>query len=340
MRHLPRTALASLFEPGDLVVANDAATLPASLNGIHRPTDAPIELRLAAWVAMHDPTRFDAIAFGAGDHRTRTEDRLPAPPLAIGDEIALGPLIAVIESRRCHPRLFRVRFRGSGAAVLAGLARHGKPIQYAHRPEPLAMWDTWTRFAADPIALEPPSAGFALDWHTLSQWRQRGIGFATVTHAAGISSTGDAGLDALLPFDEPYRVSASNAAAIRATKSRHGRIVAIGTSVVRALEAAATSAGQVEAGAGIATGRIGRETPLRIVDALVTGVHQPQDSHFQLLRAFASDEVLNRMSRAVAESRYRAHEAGDSALIERRAADCPAGRAARAGLDAGGGLMP
>ena len=60
--------------------------------------------------------------------------------------------------------------------------------------------------AADPVAFEPPSAGFALDWQTLARWRGRGIGFATLTHAAGISSTGDPALDRRLPFDEPYRI--------------------------------------------------------------------------------------------------------------------------------------
>ena len=75
IRHLPRAALASLFNPGDLVVANDAATLPASLTGIHYPSGRPIEVRLAAWISAGDLTQFIAIAFGAGDYRTRTEDR-------------------------------------------------------------------------------------------------------------------------------------------------------------------------------------------------------------------------------------------------------------------------
>jgi S-adenosylmethionine:tRNA ribosyltransferase-isomerase len=329
MRHLPRSALASLFEPGDLVVANDAATLPASLQGTHQPTGQPIELRLAAWVSPHDPRRFDAIAFGAGDHRTRTEDRPGPPPLASGDRIDLGPLTAVVEPKpRLHPRLFRVRLLGSRAAVLAGIARHGRPIQYAHRPEPLALWDSWTRIAADPIALEPPSAGFALGWSILARWRRRGVGFATLTHAAGISSTGDAVLDAQLPFDEPYRVPASTAAAIDATRARGGRVIAIGTTVVRALEAAAQRTGRVSAGDGVASGRIGPHTRLTIVDAILSGVHQPQDSHFQLLRAFATDEVLGRMSRALGEHHYRDHEIGDSVLIERRA-DMPPQNAIR-----------
>lgn len=317
MKHLPRAALASLFSPGDLVIANDAATLPASLMGTHCASGQPIEVRFAAWVSVYDPTRFAAIAFGAGDHHTRTEDRIPPPPLSPGDRLELGPLVAIVE-RLDHPRLFRLRFMGDRASVLAGIARHGRPIQYAHMPEPLALWDVWTRIAAAPIALEAPSAGFALDWHTQTVWRQRGVGFATVTHAAGISSTGDPTLDVLFPFDEPYRIPERTAAAIKHTKSKHGRIVAIGTTVVRALESAANADGSVRAGDGVASGRIARETPLRVVDAILTGVHQPGDSHFELLRAFANDAVLDRISAAFARHGYRTHEFGDSVLIVRR----------------------
>ena len=225
----------------------------------------------------------------------------------------------MVERLLDHPRLFTLRFLGDREAVLAGLARHGRPIQYAHVPEPLALWDVWTRIAADPIAFEPPSAGFALDWRTLAAWRQRGIGFATLTHAAGISSTGDPTLDRRLPFDEPYRIPERTAAAIEQAKSEGGRIVAIGTTVVRALEAAANADGGVRAGDGVASGRIGRETRLRVVDAILTGVHQPGESHFELLRAFADDVALDRISAALAEHGYRAHEFGDSMLIARRA---------------------
>jgi S-adenosylmethionine:tRNA ribosyltransferase-isomerase len=256
MRALPRAALASLFSPGDLVVANDAATLPASLKGIHYPSGQPIEVRLAAWIYAGDLTQFIAIAFGAGDHRTRTEDRMLTPPLSPGDRLALGPLAASIGRLLDHPRLFRVHFVGDQSTILAGLARYSRPIQYAHVKGPLALYDVWTRIAADPTAFEPPSAGFALDWHTQARWRQRGIGFATITHAAGISSTGDPTLDLRLPFDEPYRIPEQTAAAIAQAKTGNGRIVAIGTTVVRALESAASADGSVRAGGGVASGRI------------------------------------------------------------------------------------
>jgi S-adenosylmethionine:tRNA ribosyltransferase-isomerase len=317
-RHLRRTELASLFGPGDLVVANDAATLPASLRGVHVASGGPIEVRLAAWMSVGDPTRFVAIAFGAGDHRTRTEQRPPPPPLSRGDRLALGPLVATVEHLLDHPRLFGLRFVGSRQAVVAGLARHGRPIQYAHVPEPLALWDVWTSIAADPIAFETPSAGFALDWRTLAAWRQRGIGFCTLTHAAGLSSTGDPALDLRLPFDEPYRIPAKTEVAIEQARSRGGRIVAIGTTVVRALESAANPDGSVRAGDGVASGRIVRGTPLRLVDAILTGVHERGESHFELLRAFADDAVLDQISATLVEHGYRTHEFGDCVLIERR----------------------
>jgi S-adenosylmethionine:tRNA ribosyltransferase-isomerase len=317
MRRMPRGELAGLFYPGDLVVANDAATLPASLPGMHIASGAPIEMRLAAWLTLDDPTRFVAIAFGAGDHRLRTEDRPRPPPLAAGDRLALGPLLAVIERRLDHPRLVVLRFLGDRRTVLSGLARHGRPIQYAHVSEPLALWDVWTRIAAVPIAFEPPSAGFALDWAMLAAWRRRGIGFATLAHAAGLSSTGDLALDRLLPFDEPYRIPGRTAAAIARTREEGGRIIAVGTTVVRALESAADGAGGVRAGAGVASGRISRGTRLSVADAIVSGVHQPGESHFELLGAFADESTLDRMSAALIAGDFRGHEFGDSVLIER-----------------------
>jgi S-adenosylmethionine:tRNA ribosyltransferase-isomerase len=318
MRNLPRAALASLFEHGDLVIANDAATLPASLTGVFGSGGDPIEMRLAAWISLGDATRFIAIAFGAGDHRTPTEDRLPPPLLSPGDRLAFGSLVAVVEHRLDHRRLFRIRFLGDRASILAGLARHGRAIQYAHVPEPLALWDVWTAIAADPIALEAPSAGFALDWRTLATWRKRGVEFATLTHAAGISSTGEPELDARLPFDEPYRIPERTASAIKRVKAQGRRVIAIGTSVVRALQSAANADGSVRPGAGVARGRLGRATPLGGVDALLTGVHQSGDSHYELLRAFVNDARLAEIFTACAAYGYRSHEFGDSILIARR----------------------
>jgi S-adenosylmethionine:tRNA ribosyltransferase-isomerase len=180
------------------------------------------------------------------------------------------------------------------------------------------LWDVWTKIAADPIAFEPPSAGFALDWRTQSVWRQRRVSFSTLTHAAGISSTGDPMLDLRLPLDESYYIPRRTASAINNIKSRGGRVVAVGTTVVRALESAASADGSVRIGYGIAKGRIGRHTSICVVDAILTGVHRPDESHFELLAAFTDDAVLAEISEAFGTHGYRAHEFGDSMLIERR----------------------
>ena len=309
--HTARAEWIDRLQAGDLVVANDAATLPASLHGTHLASGAPLEVRLAGRASLAaDDVSFSAVLFGAGDWRTRTEERALPPPLALGDRLALGPLVATVQGALGHPRLLRLRFEGAPAAVWAGIARHGRPIQYAYVSQALALWDVWTPIAALPVAFEAPSAGFALDWRSLARLRSRGAGFATVTLAAGISSAGDPALDARLPLAEPYRVSAAAAAAIGDAKGRGGRIIAVGTTVVRALEHSGGRAGN-----GVADQRVGPGTELGVVDALLTGTHEPQESHYQLLRAFADEATLALASAALDAGCYRTHEFGDSMLV-------------------------
>jgi S-adenosylmethionine:tRNA ribosyltransferase-isomerase len=320
IEHWPRSALVSLLRPGDLVVANDAATLPASLFGTHLPTGRSIEVRLAGRRSL-DPAQvscFFAVLFGTGDFRIRTEDRPLPPSVAAGDHLQLGPLRATVERLEDHPRLVRLRFDGSAHDIWAGFARHGKPIQYAHVSQPLALWDTWSPIAGNPVAFEPPSAGFVLSWDTLGSMTEHGVQFATLTHSAGLSSTGDAELDSRLPFDEPYRIPANTAGEIARAKGRGARIVAVGTTVVRALEHAAVN-GHVAAGLGVATQRIGPATRLRVVDAILSGTHEKGTSHYELLRAFVSARTLARMEQQLDAHGYRTHEFGDSILVEKAA---------------------
>ncbi|MEP7069559.1 MAG: S-adenosylmethionine:tRNA ribosyltransferase-isomerase [Usitatibacter sp.] len=317
--HWPRRRFIDLLARGDLVIANDAATLPASLIGVHRESGRPIEVRLARRESLEEMARFAAIVFGAGDYRTRTEDRAPPPPFAASDSLHLGPLHATVESVGEHPRLLEIRFSGTRDEIWQGLARHGRPIQYAHVPAPLALWDVWTPIAWMPVAFEAPSAGFVLDWRVIAAMRARGVEFATLTHAAGLSSTGDAALDRLLPFDEPYRIREATARAIGAARARGGRVIAIGTTVVRALEHAVDANGRVYAGDGIATQRIDERTELRLVDTILSGTHERGTSHHELLRAFADDETLARADAALEGGAYLTHEFGDSVLIEKAA---------------------
>ena len=334
--HRPRRDVVDVLEAGDLVIANDAATLPASLTGRHVTSGRRIEVRLAGRESLDvaSVSSFTAVLFGLGDFRMRTEDRPMPPGVDPGDRLLLGPLAAtVISLVHDHPRLIRLEFDGCPSSIWEGIARHGRPVQYSHVPQPLALWDTWTPIAGPPVAFEPPSAGFVLDWHALVSMRKRGIEFATLTHAAGLSSTGDPSLDAMLPFDEPYRIPERTAAAVRQARAHGRRIVAVGTTVVRALEHAAARDGIVRAGDGLATRRIGPSTDLRVVDAILSGTHERGSNHFELLRAFADDETLGRVERELEACDYRTHEFGDSMFVERSANQSQRCRTPRATRD-------
>ena len=140
------------------------------------------------------------------------------------------------------------------------------------------LWSCGTfgrRIAGPPVAFEPPSASFVLDWHVFVDIREHRAAFATITHAAGISSTGDEDLDRLLPFDEPYHIPIATAKAVENTRRRGGRVIAVGTTVVRALEDAAIEDGHLRSGDGVAKGKIGPATRLRVVDAILSGTHEP-----------------------------------------------------------------
>ena len=319
VRHLRRDDLLSLLTPGDVVIANDAATLPASLHGVHVPTRRSIEVRLAARrsLAPSGIARLTGVVFGEGDFHQRTEDRPSPPPLATGDVLALGPLRARVDTLLGHPRLVALRLEGTARDIWAGLARHGRPIQYSHLPVPLELWDSWTPIAGVPAAFEPPSAGFALSWQMIDRFARHDVRFATLTHAAGISSTGDRWLDARLPLDEAYRIPRVTARLVNeAVKDRH-RIIAVGTSVVRALEHAAASGLPLRPGEGLASNRISADTRLRIVTAVLSGTHEPGTSHYDLLRAFAPDTTLALMNDELERSAYRTHEFGDSIFLAR-----------------------
>jgi S-adenosylmethionine:tRNA ribosyltransferase-isomerase len=141
LRHVPRSSWIEILQAGDLVVANDAATIPASLSGVHVATQRAVEVRLAGRRSLdpEDVHEFTAVIFGVGDFHTRTEDR-PAPPrFKTADRLELGPLLATVGRLLGHPRLVAIRFEGSADRIWAGLARHGRPIQYAHLDAPLCF---------------------------------------------------------------------------------------------------------------------------------------------------------------------------------------------------------
>jgi S-adenosylmethionine:tRNA ribosyltransferase-isomerase len=340
------TRLPALLAPGDLLVLNDAATIPASLRGRDQH-GRPLEVRLAQslpadgasepasiwsrvwspgwaplWSRERAPERphFLAVVFGAGDWRQRTEDRPPPPALAPGDRLSLGserdPLNATVASLSpLSARLVELRFHSCGDAFWGALYRHARPVQYAHLAHPLPLWAVQNVYAGRPFAFEMPSAGRPLSWQILLELRRRGVRVEALTHAAGLSATGDAALDAHLPLPERFEIPAATVAAVAETRRRGGRVVAVGTTVVRALEGAHAQWGELRAGAGVTDLRLEPGHRRRVVDGLLSGLHDPQDSHFALLGSFADAAVLSAAHARALSAGLHAHELGDLLLL-------------------------
>jgi S-adenosylmethionine:tRNA ribosyltransferase-isomerase len=310
--------LPALLRPGDLLVVNDAATIPASLRARGADT-AQMEVRLLA--RGSDDRTWRSVLFDDRDWRTRTEDRRAPPRVDPGAWLVLGDGLdaTVLAVDPVSPRLVTLRFAQDGAALWSAIYRHGRPVQYSHVAAPLALWATQTPYASRPWAVEEPSAGRPLAWRVLASMSARGVEIAFITHAAGLSATGDAALDAALPLPERFDIPDAAVAAVARAKARGGRIVAAGTTVVRALEGcAAMHGGSLVAGEGTTDLLVGPSHRLRIADALFTGLHDPRASHFQLLQAFAPQELLERAYAHAERQGYVSHEFGDSSLIARR----------------------
>jgi len=312
IRDLPR-----LLRRGDLLVVNDAATLPASLQGTTSALE-PIEVRLAR---VEDGNgEWTAALLGCGDWRMRTEDRPPPPLLAAGEVLRFGEdLAATIGSvSPVSPRLVTLAFDRKGDALWEALYRRARPVQYSYLEASVATWDVQTSYGSRPWAVELPSAGRPLNWELLVALQRHGVGLASITHGAGLSSIGDAAADALLPLPERFEVPVAAVEAVEETRRRGGRVVAVGTSVVRALEGSASSnRGRLTPGAGVTDVRIHGHSPLRVADGLLTGLHEPGTSHFALTIAFAPEDTLTDAFRHAEAAGYLGHEFGDEMLILR-----------------------
>lgn len=309
--------LPAMLEPGDLLVVNDAATLPASLTG-RTARGEPIELRLVSFLdSGANGTRWRAVSFGEGDWRTPTESRGRAPALTRGDtvELAKGLVATVTGVHRSTYRLLEIRFDESGARLWRRLYAAASPIQYSHLAGEVALDAFQTAYGTRPWSVEMPSAGRPLSWRLLLAARRRGVEIASITHAAGISSTGDPVIDAALPLPERYEIPQPTVEAIAQTRARGGRVIAVGTSVVRALEGRRADVGRLTAGSGTTDLVITPGFVPRVVDAILTGVHDPTESHFDLLHAFARPGDLLAAYRHAVQQGYRGHEFGDSMLI-------------------------
>jgi S-adenosylmethionine:tRNA ribosyltransferase-isomerase len=300
--------LADYLRAGDLLVFNSSRTLPASLDGRAGTGGPGVEVRLAehlpddSWLALLVCRGGDP--FGCG--------------LCEGMRIAFGEgLTATVGERDRHiPRLWRVRFPRSGGTLIDLLYRLGKPVRYEHVSGPWGLDYYQTVYAREPGSAEMPSAGRAFTWKMLFGLQRRGVEAAHVVLHTGLSSYLDDELDARHPAsEEEYLVRAEVAEKVNRARASGRRVIAVGTTVVRALESAAGPDGRVRAGHGYTRLHVTGDHALRAVDGLLTGLHEPEASHLDLLTAFLPAQTIRRAYQEAVRLRYLWHEFGDLNLI-------------------------
>jgi S-adenosylmethionine:tRNA ribosyltransferase-isomerase len=287
--------LPGLLLPGDLLVVNDTGTLPAQVPAGHG-------------LAVHFST---PLPDGAWLVELRAiEDKISRPngPGFPAQVIGLPGGAALRLEAKVTGRLWRARL---SVAVVPYLLRHGAPIRYSYvsRDWPLAAYQTV--FARKPGSAEMPSASRPFTPAVVTDLVARGVLIAPLTLHTGVSSL-EAGED---PYPEPYDVPPATARLVNHVRAHGGRIIAAGTTVVRALETAARPGGSTAPSAGWTSHVVTPQTGVNVVDGLLTGLHEPRSSHLRMLAAFAGPQLLSRCYEAAIAAGYLWHEFGDVHLL-------------------------
>jgi S-adenosylmethionine:tRNA ribosyltransferase-isomerase len=297
--------LPTFLEAGDLVVINTSAVIPAAV---------PATTSDGTPLIVHLSTQFDDDVWvielrclvGDANHTTaRWTGRVP-------DHLDLGggATIELLEPYLGSERLWTARLV-LGQPVLTWLAVHGRPIRYAYvdRPQPLSAYQNV--YATEPGSAEMPSAGRPFTTDLITRLVAKGIDVAPLVLHTGVASLESNET----PYPERLRVPASTAARVNATRAAGGRVIAVGTTVVRALESATDTDGHVESIDGWTDLIITPERGVRVVDGLITGWHEPQASHLLMLEAIAGRELLELSYAESLREGYLWHEFGDIHLI-------------------------
>lgn len=293
------------LRPGDIVVINTSATMPAALDAV-RQDGSRVGVHVSAVLDEGDCVVEVRRGDGSG----------PETRLSPGEELILPggihmrliwphPDVDALTSRLWHAEL------NPEVDVPEYLARHGRPIGYRYLTGRFPLAEFQTVYATEPGSAEMPSAGRPFTPELIVRLVARGIAVAPVVLHAGVSS-------AELPEPpcaERFAVPAPTARQVNAARAAGGRVVAVGTTAVRALESAADTAGSVHASQGWTDLLLGPGRPVRVVDGLVTGLHEPRASHLLLLEAVAGAELVGAAYAEAVRARYLWHEFGDSMLF-------------------------
>ncbi len=300
--HASASDLPDHLDPGDLLVVNTSATLPAAVGLRHRRQGQ----------ALHVSAQLDDGTWVV--ELRRHDNGGPASDVRTGELLRLPghQLLRVLEP---HPAGQTRLWRGSplpGRDSADYLSEHGYPIRYSYLDGPVELEDLQTVYATHPGSAEMPSAGRPLSESTLVRLVAKGVVVAPVVLHTGVSS---AEVDEP-PQPERFTVPDVTARLVNETRRVRRRVVAVGTTTVRALESAAVGS-RVHAATGWTSLVLASDRPSRVVDGILTGLHDPQSSHLHLLEAVVGRPLLRRAYDEVATGphAYLWHELGDTMLL-------------------------
>lgn len=293
---VPFTGIAQFLRPGDLLVVNDSATIPAAVDA---------KRVNGSRLALHLSTRLSAQMWLVEPRRT--------PLVAVGECLTLpgggsARLIAPFNGR--HRRLWYalLDLPGDPHAYLHAYAR---PIAYDYIDGTYPIETYQTIFARAPGSVEMPSAGRPFTLRVLDSLYRRGVNLAAITLHCGVASP-EAHEP---PLDERFAVPQWTADAVNRVRAGGGRVIAVGTTVVRALETARDARGTVDAASGWTSHIVDASHRPHSVDALLTGFHEPRASHLLMLEAFGSHDLLTQAYSTALDANLLWHEFGDVHLI-------------------------
>ena len=294
----PFRDLAAHLEPGDLVVVNTSGTLAAAVDGTRED---------GREVTVHFATELDDGSWTV-EVRPRADAHGPVPDVRVGEVVRLHERRLRVESTAPgQHRLHRARLDGSARELMWD---HGRPIRYGYVPQTWPLEAYQTVFAATPGSAEMPSAARPFTPDVVVDLARRGVLVAPVLLHTGVSSQ-ELGEP---PQPERFRVPATTASLVNHVRREGGRVVAVGTTVTRALESAAVD-GVVRAAEGWTDLVLGPDRPARVVTGLVTGWHEPGASHLQLLEAVAGRALVEAAYDEATRRDFLWHEFGDSCLL-------------------------
>ena len=299
--HARFAELPAFLAPGDLIVVNTSGTLAAAVDG-HRADGRDVTAHFST--ALEDGTWLVEL-------RPLVHPTGPVPDAYAGEQVSLpaGVRLTLLNAHGGE-RLWRARVAVEGE-VHDYLARHGRAITYPYVTGRWPLSAYQTVFARDPGSAEMPSAGRPFTADLVTSLVSAGIAVAPITLHTGVSSMEEGEP----PLDERYRVPEATARLVNLTKASGGRVVAVGTTVTRALETVAQVDGWVFPGAGWTDLVLGADRPARVVDGLITGWHAPGASHLHLLEAVAGAELVGAAYGVAVRERYLWHEFGDTCLL-------------------------